>query len=307
MDTNFLRNHFSVSGLSDSTLFELNVGLATKLNGDCIFINSDMYPRLDEKLMYLVDNLVQTRSELADIDHEHLIVMLETIGGSIHTVERLVGIMRENFKKVSFVIPNYAYSAGTVLALSGDNIYMNYFSVLGPIDPQIQLASGKSYSEQGLLSKYKEVVAIINSTEDFDSVRAEISVLTKNFEQAELFQIEQAILHGISLVTDWLVKYKFKNWLMTETRQVTVTQEMREQRARSIVAKLGNAEMWHSHGRGITRERLGMDDIKLVIDDFGKDRELKEKISQYHNLAVSFFENMRMQNAIHSRLGTLEI
>ena len=37
-----------------------------------------------------------------------------------------------------FIVPDRAMSAGTVFALSGDAIFMDYFSVLGPIDPQVE-------------------------------------------------------------------------------------------------------------------------------------------------------------------------
>ena len=69
--------------------------------------------------------------------------MLETNGGYMETAERLVSVMRSHYERVSFVIPNYAYSAGTILALSGDSIYLDYFSVLGPIDPQFTDTEGK--------------------------------------------------------------------------------------------------------------------------------------------------------------------
>ncbi len=48
----------------------------------------------------------------------------------------MVSVMRKHYKEVSFIVPSHAYSAGTVLVLSGDKIYMDYYSVLGPIDPQ---------------------------------------------------------------------------------------------------------------------------------------------------------------------------
>ena len=52
------------------------------------------------------------------------------------SVERTVGIIRQHYFQVDFIIPDKAMSAGTVCALSGDNIYMDYYSQLGPIDPQ---------------------------------------------------------------------------------------------------------------------------------------------------------------------------
>jgi ClpP class serine protease len=51
-------------------------------------------------------------------------------------------------------------SAGTVLVMCGDNIYMDYFSVLGPIDPQVKRRSkGNVYVPAlGYLEKYNELV-----------------------------------------------------------------------------------------------------------------------------------------------------
>ena len=51
--------------------------------------------------------------------------------------ERLVKILRSNFDEVNFLIPHSAYSAATMLALSGDSIVMHPSAVLGPIDPQV--------------------------------------------------------------------------------------------------------------------------------------------------------------------------
>ena len=61
-----------------------------------------------------------------------LLVVLTTTGGSGSAVERYVNILRRHYNEVSFIIPDYAYSAGTIFCMSGDNIYMDYFSVLGP-------------------------------------------------------------------------------------------------------------------------------------------------------------------------------
>ena len=53
------------------------------------------------------------------------------------------------------------------------------------------------------------------------------------------------------LLKEWLVKYKFKNWKVTQRRKVPVTRKMKEQRAEEIAGKLNDTRLWHSHGRGI--------------------------------------------------------
>ena len=56
-------------------------------------------------------------------------LMLTTTGGSATEAERIVNVLRNFYDDISFIIPDYAYSAGTILSMSGDNIYMDYYDV----------------------------------------------------------------------------------------------------------------------------------------------------------------------------------
>ena len=221
----------------------------------------------------------------------------------METVERLVAVMRTHYERVSFVIPNYAYSAGTVLALSGDKIYMDYYSVLGPIDPQYRNQDGSYLPGHGILSKFEDICATINQASTQNECRAELAYLIKNFDPAQLFQIEQAVQHGVSLITEWLPKYKFKDWDKTKSKGETVTEKMRKQRATEIAKTLGDASKWHSHGRGIPMKELTSRDVKLIVDDFGNDPDLNLIVRNYHGLAVDYFRKMDIGSYIHSKLG----
>ena len=108
-----------------------------------------MIPPLDEKFRIVLEEIKRTDKENRNKTEDHLITMLETGGGFIETVERLVKVMREHYERVSFVIPDFAYSAGTVLTMSGDKIFMDYYSVLGPIDPQFRDSDGSLSSGYG--------------------------------------------------------------------------------------------------------------------------------------------------------------
>lgn len=70
---------------------------------------------------------------------EKLYVVLTTGGGSINPVKRIVNIFRNYYSEIHYIIPDYAYSAGTIMCCSGDSILMSYYSVLGPIDPQVKI------------------------------------------------------------------------------------------------------------------------------------------------------------------------
>ena len=62
-----------------------------------------------------------------------LAMLLTTEGGFIEVVQRIVETLRYHYERVEFVVPNYAFSAGTVLAMAGDAIHMDYYSRLEPI------------------------------------------------------------------------------------------------------------------------------------------------------------------------------
>ena len=285
----------NVDQLSNQVLLNMNAELAKLMEGDCVFIHCSMTPPLDNELRVVVEDISKKRGG-------RLVVILQTLGGYMETVERLVSVMRFHYKEVSFVIPDYAYSAGTVLALSGDKIYMDYYSVLGPIDPQYPDKDGKLLPGSGYLRKFEELVSTINNPEK-EEAKAELAYLT-TFDPALLFHIEQGIEHGRSLITEWLPKYKFKNWKKTETEKKKVIDEMKEDRARDIAKILGNAERWHSHGRGISREDLESDEIRLKIEDFGTNEELNNAIRHYHGYCVNYYsKRVGVRGYIHSSRG----
>ena len=288
----------SVDQLNSSVLQSMNEDLGKKMNGSCVLIKSPLVPPLDDQFRVAIEEIRDGKGK-----GNHLVIVLETHGGYMETVERLVSVMREHFKRVSFVIPNFAYSAGTVLALSGDEIYMDYYSVLGPIDPQYQDAEGMDLLPgAGYLEKYNELVRDINDPEVASD--AQLAYLVSNFDPARLFHIEQSIKHGISLITEWLPKYKFKNWTKTSGSRSPVTPEMKKSRAEEIAKILGKAEKWHSHGRGIPMRELRGNEIKLEIEDFGSDAQLSHLIRHYHGLCVDYLTNKSaFHGYMHSSQG----
>lgn len=157
-----------------------------------------------------------------------LVFFLTTTGGYIEVVQRIVATLRKHYQLIDFVIPNYAYSAGTVLALSGDAIYMDYYSRLGPIDPQVETRSGQMVSAIGYLERYEKLIAKAAHNK---ITAAEVQILIQGFDQGDLYHYEQARELSIALLKDWLVRYKFKNWDRTNTRKRKVTKKMKVDRA----------------------------------------------------------------------------
>lgn len=142
------------------------------------------------------------------VKHTKLYLILTTTSGSAEMVERYVNILRHHYEEIYFIVPDYAYSAGTIFCMSGDNIFMDYSSVLGPIDPQVPNKDGKYVAALGYLDKVNE---FIDKAQKGILTNAEL-IWLKEIDLGELRSFEQARDLTTDLLKKWLVVYKFKNW-----------------------------------------------------------------------------------------------
>jgi ClpP class serine protease len=70
-------------------------------------------------------------------DEVPLDIVLHTPGGIVLAALQIARAIHEHKGKVSVLVPHYAMSGGTLIALAADEIVMSKHAVLGPIDPQI--------------------------------------------------------------------------------------------------------------------------------------------------------------------------
>jgi Serine dehydrogenase proteinase len=258
------------------------------LDADVITYRGSMSPPIDEYIRFVIESRAQRRDKL--------VFLLTTNGGQLDVVDRIVTTLRHHYPEcVDFIIPNYAFSAGTVLALSGDDIHMDYFSVLGPIDPQDILPDGRMVPALGYVQRYND---LIKKSEVGELTTAEMTLLVTVFDQGKLYMYEHAKELSKAFIRDWLVKYKFKDWSVTETLRVPVTDEMKTTRADEIAECLSDTDRWHSHGRGISRDMLERD-LNLKIKDFGADKLLDPLIKNYYRLLSDYCQKMGSRAQVH--------
>lgn len=229
--------------------------------GEVAFYYGAIEPGIIKIFRDFIERIAEHRNE-----KKLLVFFLNTPGGSAESAEKMVEIIRFHFDKVYFVVPDFALSAGTILCMSGDRIYMDYSSSLGPIDPQVH--NGKEWVPAlGYLGKVAEMLA---KAKDDKLTEAEFLIL-QNQDLAVLSQYEQARDLTVTLLKKWLVEYKFNNWTVHETtpskKGQPVTKEEKRQRAEEIAKTLGDNKRWHSHGRMIGPDTL-RDVLRLKIDDY---------------------------------------
>ena len=70
-------------------------------------------------------------------DETPIDLVLHTPGGLVLAAEQIAYALRDHPANVTVLVPHYAMSGGTLIALAGDEILMDAAAVLGPVDPQL--------------------------------------------------------------------------------------------------------------------------------------------------------------------------
>lgn len=231
----------------------------------------------------------------ANQEHDKLYFCITTYGGSVEMTEVMVDVMRNFYKEVYFVVPDYAYSAGTILCMSGDKIFMNYYSSLGPIDPQVPV-NGKYVSAQGYIDQF-EIIKEKSKSGTITAIEAQMAL---NLNLADLNFYIQARNLTVSLLKKWLVQYKFKDWVLHSKTKEIVTQDEKKKRAEEIARKLGDNSTWHSHGRHIGMKTL-QNELSLQIENLEQTPDLQKAIRDYHSLAVDVATQNQYRLFMHSK------
>jgi len=269
--------------------------LEEHLAGDVAFF----YGLIDVSVIRLFRDFIERMAAAKPAGRERLVLFLNTAGGTAEAAEKMVEIIRHHYREVFFVVADFAFSAGTILCMSGDRIYMDYSSSLGPIDPQVW--NGKELVPAlGYLDK---VEALLNKAASGQLTNAEFLIL-QNQDLALLSQYEQARDLMVTLLKTWLVEFKFRDWEVHRTdptkRGQAVTEEEKQERAEQIARMLGDNKRWLSHRRMIgssTMTRV----LRLEINDYSADDALRTLVRSYNDLLTDYVARNGFSLFMHSR------
>jgi len=174
-------------------------------------------------------------------------VLLHSFGGSAEVTARIVETLRNRFDEVHFLIPHSAYSAATMLALSGDSITLQPAATLGPIDPQINgiPAANITRGFENAVNRIKENPATIPA----------LVPLIERHTLALLEECNHATELSRDLASLWLKQYMLKD----------------ESDCNKIIEKavkyFSDYDEHHTHGRPIGWSSLNDMGLKINLAD----------------------------------------
>jgi hypothetical protein len=239
---------------------------------------------IDQKIImqedyYIIHDLLKDKST------ENLDVYLETPGGLGEVAEDIVKLLHNKSQNVSFIISGQAKSAGTIIALSGHEIFMTETGSLGPIDAQIRIGrsvfSAHDYIEW--VNKKRGAAAKSGKLNPFDAI------MIAQITPGELSGVLHSLRYAQDLVVEWLPKYKFKNWNVTQDRQIPVTAKMKEKQARRIATELTKHSRWRTHGRSLKIQDLL--DLGLIINRVEDNPKLADIVYRIQAVTRFLFDN----------------
>lgn len=183
----------------------------------------------------------------------NLDLLLHTGGGDIDAAEKLLSMVRTvvGTGSLRVIVPDFAKSAGTLIALGADKIVMSDTSELGPIDPQITLNDGHGnlipHSVQSYLDAY---------TAHSESLQRNPNDVVARIMLAKL---DPATVKLFEAVRDRAKKFaeEHLNRWMFQTKKGNFTK---------IAAELIDTKRWLSHGQMISWQDAQQ--MGLLVDYF---------------------------------------
>lgn len=191
-------------------------------------------------------------------------LLLHTGGGDIDAAEKLTELMRIAVEgsELRVIVPDFAKSAGTLIAIGADLIRMSDPSELGPIDPQVTLSDSRGnriqHSVQSYLDAYDSHVLELKTNPDNAAAQLMLSKLDPATEK--LFRAVNARARTLA---ERLLK---KNMQDVETGTINYT---------TAASALIDTKRWLSHGQMISWQAA--QEIGLNVEYVeGKSEEWRE-------------------------------
>ena len=284
--TEYLNKKFDPNQLTDERKKQLKE--ISQIRGRDIFVYAADVQKGDMPITIAYSDLVPILDQMQFLKGNALDVILETPGGSGEAAEDIINIFRDKYDDVSFIIPGMAKSAGTIMAMSGDEILMEPSSALGPIDAQInfrgQTVSAHAFIE-GIESVKREVI-------QNGGLNQAYFPMLQNLTPGNIEAAKNAMNFSEELVADWLMRYKFKNWTTHSSTGQPVTREEKKKRAIEISKQLSNHGHWNTHGRSIRIKNL--EEMRVKVTNYRDNSKLYKAIRRYFILLGMSFEQQKI-------------
>lgn len=210
-------------------------------------------------------------------------LILHTPGGYPTATEGIVNYLHTKFNDIRCIVPQFAMSAGTMLACSTNKIIMGKHSFLGPIDPQFN-----GIPAHNILKEFRVAQ---NDIEKNPQSLPFWNILLSKYPAAFLYLVMDSIELSRKLTGTWLSKFMFKE----------EGAEERKKMVNKIVSKLNRNNKSHSrHFSSQFCKQLG-----LKIEDLEDDQTLQDLVLSVHHSFIITIDSISISKILENQFGTM--
>jgi ClpP class serine protease len=192
-------------------------------------------------------------------------LVLHTPGGDTAATESLVDYLRSMFgTDIRAIVPQLAMSAGTMIALSCNEVVMGKHSSLGPIDPQFG-----GIAAHGIVEEFKRAQKEIQANPLMAHVWQPIIA---KYQPTFIGECEKSMKWSEEMVDEWLKTGMFAN------------DPDKDATAAKVVRELGDHALMKSHSRHISLTKAR--DIGIKVAALEDDPALQEAVLSVHHACI---------------------
>ena len=217
-------------------------------------------------------------------------LVINSPGGDGNVAEKMITMCRQRFtKSFKVIVPNFAKSATTMIALGSDKILMGYLAELGPIDPQLgNPVAGGLIPARSFIDGLEMIRR--NIKEKGDPVQMYLPMLSQ-IRPEIIAQCQSAIDGSREFAEKWLKQCMLKD---------------RPEQAKQVAKWLSEGEKYKSHGKVIDYTEAH-DVLKLNVEKIPEDSELWNNIWELYCSSVLFLQQQQSAKLFESESVSLQM
>lgn len=204
-------------------------------------------------------------------------LILHTPGGDLAATESLINYLRKIFKNdIRAIIPQISMSAGTIIALSCNEIIMGNQSSLGPVDPQLG-----GVACQSVLEEFGTAVQEVTKN---PASAAIWQVIFNKYTPTFITACKKAIEWSEKLMSDY-IKDIYKDPSVQDKIKNTFL----------------NNKTSYSHSRHISKDTCKKTGLKII--DLEDDQNLQDAVLSLHHTYMILFDKFNISKVVENQNG----
>lgn len=216
-------------------------------------------------------------------------LILHSPGGTAEAAEAIISYLRGRFPGLRVIVPIAAMSAATMMAMASDEIVMGGHSQLGPIDPQLTIATPEGPRTAPAAAIQQQFVEAQEDLAKNPAHTAAWLPILRSMSPALLQICRNAEQLSKTIVSGWLQQYMFNSDSESQAK------------AKAVTEFLSDYDQFMSHGRRVDRQALRSLDVKVT--DLEADEQLQDLVLSVHH-AINHAMNLAgLTKIVENNLG----